>query len=835
MDEDNDWWVVQNEFIGWWDGHQWIQMVPDCELVGVERECVACAAAREGGLWVLIGADLHRFAHGTRVAKRSLSAPPGGVWGMSEDIHGNVWMASYRAGVYQLPPDGPPRQWTEFDGTTHGAFRFVFEDRERNLWLGTSGRGLIRLAARRFHDFGTGDALSTRVTSVTLAPAGGLWVATYGQGLFRLDETGLHAAPLRELHEEGYVIQSVLGDRQGRTWIGLYDEGLYTLDRTGLGLVPAGDLAGRNMIALFEDSRGRIWASGGTRMAVIDEHTARVFGPDDGLPESGVVCFAEDRDQVIWLSNLAGVFRVLDDRVVELRDAEGRSIRDVACLKSDADGTMWMGSTKTALLRWREGTLSAIGSDNGLPVEEVLGILDDGRGYFWMASNRGVARIARKELEAVADASASWLNCQLFNSADGLPTMECSGLRQPVCVRDASGRLWFATMKGVGMVDPARFSLNTIPPPVHVEKIAYHVPSDNAGDHGRVNRIVSAPFTSPLELPPGSRGVEIHYTALSLTAPEKVRFQVQLEGVDPTWREVGNRRVAFYDAPRADRYLFRVRASNGDGVWNYDGAGVEFVVLPFFWETGWFRALAFMAACGIVLGWVYHRHLHDKRHQAIQAAFTHQLISRQETERNRVASELHDGLGHNLLLIKGRLALLAKGDRPAADTSGQLEELSADITRAIGEVRAISRALRPGALAQVGLTHALTWMIEELRTATAIEFVTELDNIDGLLAPEMEINLYRIVQEALNNVIKHASASHVSVEARRSSSIITLHVQDNGCGFDLRRLRGKDRPSFGLTGITERAHLLDGRVDLTSAPGMGTRVTVTVPVQGRPA
>ena len=833
VDEDGQWWVVQNQFIGRWDGQQWVRTVPASELADLERENVACTAARDGGLWVLIGADVRRFAHGMEVARRSLATRPIGIWSLCEDSRGNIWMASYRAGVYRLPPNGPPSHWIEFDGMQHGAFRFVFEDREQNLWLGTSGRGLIRLTARRFHDFGTRDTLPASVTSVAPAPGGGLLVGTYGEGLFRLDETGAHAALLPGLEGDACVIQSVLGDSRGRAWVGLYAEGLYMFDGTDGRFMPEGQLTGRNVIALFEDSRGRIWLSGGEQIAVIDEHASRVFGADDGLPVSGVVCFAEDREHVIWLSNLAGVFRVLDDRVVELHDAEGRSISDVACLKSDGDGAMWMGSTTAGLLRWRDGMLAEIGPDRGLPVEGVLGILDDERGRFWMASKRGVVRVSRKELEAAADSPSAQLTCLLFNSKDGLPTMECSGLKQPVCVRDDLGRLWFATVKGVGMADPASFPLNIAPPPVHVEKVLYRPPNRHAGDDGPVDRVVTAPFPSPLELPAGSRGIEIHYTAPSFTAPEKVRFQVRLEDVDPTWRDVGNRRVAFYDAPRAGRYQFRVRAANGDGVWNYDGAGLELVVLPFFWETGWFRALAVMIACAVVLGVVYGLHARDKRQQAMQAAFMHQLISRQEAERSRVASELHDGLGHSLLLIKSRLALLAKGSRPAADTGGQLEELSADVTRTIGEVRSVSRALRPSALAQVGLTHAITWMVEELRTATAIEFETELDNIDAVVAPEMEINLYRIVQEALNNVVKHANASHVSVTVKRSPTIISILVQDNGCGFDLRRLRHEGRPSFGLTGITERAHLLDGRVELASTPGTGTRMTVTVPLPGR--
>lgn len=832
VDDDGHWWVAQNEFVGEWNGQAWVRMIPAAELAGVEREEIACCPARDGGLWLLCGNTLRRFVRDTEVVRRTLPEVPHGIWSVCEDDDGNLWMASYSHGVYQLPAHAPLRHWTEFAGTRQRTFRFVFHDQEHNLWLGTSGRGLIRLTTRRFHDFGTRDMLDVCVTSLTANPNGGLLVATYGDGLFQLDKEGLRRVNVPDLPGAGHFIQSVLADHAGRTWLGLFRGGLFAFDHTHGQWVVGGEHKPMNFIALFEDTRERIWASDGGQAIMFDGQTTRVFGPDEGLPPGAVVCFAEDDAHVIWLTNYTGVFRIVDDRVVELRDATGHSFRDILCLKSDTDGTMWLGSASAGLLRWRDGVVRPVGPQQGLPVESVVGILDDGQGYFWLASGSGVVRAARRDLNAVADAQTPQLPCQLFNAGDGLPTMECTGMRQPVCLRDAGGRLWFATTKGVGMADPANFPLNAVPPNVHIENLRYHAPSQELGDHGQPNRTLAAPFAKVIRLPAGSRGIEIHYTAPSFAAPEKVRFQVQMEDVDPTWRDVGNRRVAFYDAPRPGPYRFRVRAANGDGVWNYEGASLDFVVLPYFWETGWFRVLAVLAVCGVVLGWAYRLHARDKHQQALQAAFTHQLIARQEAERSRVASELHDSLGHDLLLIKSRLALLAKGAACETDAGNQLEEVSADVTRAIGDVRTISRALRPSALTQVGLTHAITWMIEELRNATTIQFDTEFDTIDGVLTPEREINLYRILQEALNNVIKHAQATHVAVAITRKPATISIQVQDNGCGFDLRRLRAEKRPTFGLTGLAERAHLLGGRVDVTSAPGMGTRVIVTVPAQG---
>ncbi len=830
VDDAGRWWVVQNRFVGRWDGQRWMPSWSASELEGVEPENVGCAPARDGGLWVLVGTNLRRFSQGSEVQRRQLSKPISGVWSLFEDSHGDIWIPSYSLGLFQLSPSGRLRCRKEINGLACDSFRFAFEDNEQNLWVGTNSRGLTRLTARRFHDFGTRTALPAPVTSVAPAPGGGLWVATYGAGLFRLDDNELAAAPVNGFRGFGDSLQSVLTDRQGSTWVGMFYMGLYVFDSTGGRYVPEGRLVGGTVIALFEDSRERIWISGNQQVAVVEGEVTRLYGPDEGLPAAEVVCFAEDRDGIIWLSCLAGVYRLAGDRFVEVRSAGGSPIRNIACLKSDDDGTMWMGSTKAGLLRWREGVLAGIGPESGLAAGRVFGILDDEAGHLWLSSDRGVMRVARAEVDAVADKRLTKLTCQRFDSTDGLPTMECSGLRQPVCARDADGRLWFATTKGVGMADPARFPLNTTPPLVHIEKIVYRVSQDRTGDGSEVQRSVQAPFPDVLDLPPGNSGTEIHYAAPSFAAPDRVRFQIRLEPIDQAWRDVGNRRVAYFSDLYAGRYLFRVRAANSDGVWNEVGAGVRFDVLPLFWETGWFRALVTTGICVVICGLVYRLLRRQRRQRLIQAEFTRQLIARQEAERKRLAAELHDGLGHDLLLIQTRMAVLAKGNHLAPEISGQLEELSTEVTRLITDLRSVSRALRPGALEQVGLTHAIRWMVEELTGTSGMEFAVDLDDIDGLLTPEMEINIYRIVQEALNNVVKHAGAGHVTISAKRSAAEMGILVEDNGSGFDARLVPGDGQPSFGLTGMKERAHFLNGRIDFQSAPGMGTRVTVKVPL-----
>ena len=185
-----------------------------------------------------------------------------------------------------------------------------------------------------------------------------------------------------------------------------------------------------------------------------------------------------------------------------------------------------------------------------------------------------------------------------------------------------------------------------------------------------------------------------------------------------------------------------------------------------------------------------------------------------------------------MLLIKNRLALALTRQSDAAEHTRQLEAATEATTRAISEVRAISQALRPAALEQAGLTKAIEWMVEQLGAGSPVKFSTELDNLDGLLGPELEINLYRIVQEGLNNIIRHAGARQVILELKREQAGVYVSILDDGLGFDLEKMRdeSESRPGLGLAGMKERAEYLGGSFDLQSEPGRGTRVTVRVPL-----
>jgi signal transduction histidine kinase len=217
---------------------------------------------------------------------------------------------------------------------------------------------------------------------------------------------------------------------------------------------------------------------------------------------------------------------------------------------------------------------------------------------------------------------------------------------------------------------------------------------------------------------------------------------------------------------------------------------------------------------------------HRKADQSLQRV-TGRLLLLQEDERRRVAAELHDGLGQSLAIIKNRATICLRSTSDREQVHEQLDEIVSTATSAIEEVREIAHNLRPYELDRLGLVAAIESMIGRVADSTSINLSTGLERVDGLLSLEAETSVYRIVQEGLNNVVKHSHATAARVDIKRTGTQLVITVQDNGSGMSPSAAvhNGQNR-GFGLTGISERVRLLGGSHTIDSAPECGTRLTV---------
>jgi signal transduction histidine kinase len=333
-----------------------------------------------------------------------------------------------------------------------------------------------------------------------------------------------------------------------------------------------------------------------------------------------------------------------------------------------------------------------------------------------------------------------------------------------------------------------------------------------------------------IRISPGEENLEIRYTAPSLIDSDRIRFRFKLEGLDRDWVEAGTRRIAYYSHLPPGHYTFQVTAANSDGLWNNEGQDLPIMVLPPFYRAWWFMTSAFLLMVGLmVLAWKY-RVAQLKYANELQHAFSRDLIASQEQERKRIAAGLHDSLSQHLVVIKNLALLSLERENRDLASRPRIEEICDEAAQALSEVREISYNLRPYQLDRLGLTKAIEAVVRRASDATTITFHTDIDSIDAVLDADSEINFYRIVQECLNNIVKHSEATLAAVTVRRSATRLLLSVNDNGKGFTPDGVIRRDpaQGGFGLFGIAERAQLLGGKMSTRSAPGQGTTITVEI-------
>ncbi len=725
------------------------------------------------------------------------------VWFATGDHSPGIGMVQYKNGDFRV--------WGSNAGLTNNHIYDVFRDREGNVWLATN-KGLNSLRRQTVTSLAGKDGLTDEeVYPIYQEGNGDIWIG--GAKLWRYRKGSIETVISRGLHGNPLAVQSLFKDRNGVLWIGVIG-GLYRYENNRLTDVPRLDRSTCN--AIIEDRNGDIWVAStesGVRQFRGNDIRAH-YTTSNGLPANDVKAILEDRNGVLWFGTYGGLVRFAEGKFTAFTTNEGLASNRVRSLYEDTSGVLWIGTYDGGLSRLKDGKVFSYTTKQGLFNNGVFATLEDHRGNFWISCNRGIYRVKKSELDDVADGKLESVVSVAYGKNDGLLNTECNGGRQPAGIVSQDGRLWFPTQHGIAIIDPREVRQNTVPPEVVIEDVLVDKNSVNA--------------EKGVELSPGNSYLEINYTAPSFINTQQIRFKYRLEGYDNDWVDAGTRRTAYYShVPHGD-YRFTVLAANSDGVWNTTGAQLAVVIHPAFYQTWWFMICGLLMIGGIGPAIYFRRIAQLKRESLQQQEYARRILETQETERKRIAGELHDSLGQNLLVIKNR-ALLAS--RVAQDTSKvmhHLNEVEATITEAIAEVRNIAQNLHPYQLEAIGLSAAIRSMLAKVAGSSTIRIAGEIDEIDGLVAKKDEINLYRIVQEGLNNVIKHAAATEVSVIIRRDATRLLVQVADNGRGFAVSPLNHFS--GMGLRDIAERVHLQGGSLRIDSSPGNGTSLHISLPI-----
>jgi signal transduction histidine kinase/ligand-binding sensor domain-containing protein len=818
----------------------------------------------EGGLWRQDQAGLHWFAKGAW-AQVALPAEVGGnIKQVAQTGDGTIWVLAANERIVRLkagqvtvfPPSNrqsrsgprPMMEWRDRAGksweleigpnlsrkltiTSSGQpesirFSTLYEDRDGNLWLGTDGQGLYRIRKQIVTTYSQEQGLINRNIYVVYEDrAGAIWVGAWDGGLSQIKDGKIKNFTTKEGLSAG-AVSSLSEDAAGRLWIAtstglqIYEQGHFTSISLPASPKPTG------FPVLYHDRQGALWIS--AEAGLYRYHNGQAQYP--ALQEGIVRTIIEAAAGGVWIGGYGGLNRWEEGKITSWTEQEGLPGNAVRALYEDRDGVLWIGTIDSGLGRFKDGKFTRYTTREGLFNDGVFQILEDAYGNLWMSCNRGIYRVRKQELNEFAAGARREINSIAFGKSDGMLNVECNGGLWPAGTRSRDGRLWFPTQDGVVVIDPAAVTTNQPPPPVLIEAVWL--------DRTPIS------FQDEVRLSPGQGNLEIQYTALSFTNAVYTRFKYKIEGLTDDWIEAGTQRTAFFSYLPPGNYTFKVIAANSDGVWNTEGKSLRLVVVPPLYRRWWFILTAALLVVGGLTVAVQYRLRQLERAQLMQQQFSQQLIASQEAERKRIAAELHDGLSQSLVIIKNRAALSLDTPQDTENALEQLEEIAEASTQALEEVRSVIHDLRPIQLDRLGFTKALQAMLQQVGAAHQLRIYADLDETDGVFSKEAEINLYRIVQEGLNNVVKHAQANEARVLLKKQPAAVWLTITDNGRGFlvaDLGRRNAEIAPppklnsqnlksgGFGLTGMVERARILGCRPLIQSVPGQGTTITLKIP------
>jgi signal transduction histidine kinase/ligand-binding sensor domain-containing protein len=734
-----------------------------------------------------------------------------------QDQRGALWMNNSAGEAFQWK-DGVSRL---VPGLRLTFYPTAVEDREGTMWIATQNDGLVRgrlqtLELQRH----PGGVEANFIYPVLQDRKGDVWVSSGFRGLTRLRDGRFESLPIDGAAQTS-TISSLFEDEDGTLWVALFNE---QIARVVAGTMRTDrDLSARitgRVDVIHRDRAGTLWFGGIRGLHQWRDGRVTRFTAKDGLAFDHVKTIYEDSHGTLWIGGYGGVSWRKDGGFRSLTRADGLSSDRVIALHGDERGVIWIGTYDGGLNRLENGRLTHYTRRDGLYENNVSQIRPDTRGFLWIGANRGIYRVKRDDLDAFADGRRASITSTPFNPGDPRDAFACTGGFQPSGFRAHDGTLWFATSRGVAVINPALAPVNTTPPPIVIESCLLDRESVECRDGLRIE--------------PHQETIEIAYTGLSFISPEQMRFRYKILGLDRDWVEAGDRRTAYYSHLPPGQYTFTVIGANSDGIWNETGANLRVTVVPPFWRTWWFTGLASLSvtalAVAIVWGVSSNRVARLRRAAALQETFARQLITSQEAERARIAGELHDSLGQHLLIIRN-WSLLGAQRLAAQAAREELDLISTSASQAISEVRAIAHNLGPYHLERLGLTGTISDMLGRIADASAITVTKDLDLADGTLSRETEMSLYRIAQEAVNNVLKHAQATTLHVGLKQEGAKVRLTIADNGAGFAAdtaaRRADG-GAEGFGLANITERVRLLRGTLNVRSAPGQGTTVEVEV-------
>ncbi len=727
---------------------------------------------------------------------------------LRKDASGNIWIGTTGKGLISFNPQNGDRQvFSAPAALPDNTVFLLFEDRQRNIWAAAQD-GLVRLSEAVVTTVGADRGLADENVSTAYEDREGtLWLVTFSGQIYRLNNRFNGATPVRyylPAPQRDLRFRTVFRDSRGDFWFGAAGSGVVRLSHgTTIRYTMKEGLRSDSIRQIFEDSRGAMWFATSSGISRWQAGAFTSYYLEQGLSYPSVRCLAETESGDILAGTDGGLNRIHQGKIVN--DAAFEPLKQEKIWSIYADGkNLWLGTRGGGLVLLKDGRTTRFTRQDGLVSNSIYQIVDDLAGRLWLSSPVGVFSLRRTELDAIADGTARRLHAVAYGSSDGMATSQMSGGIQPAGCRRSSGELWFPSVRGAVKLDPARLP-ERWSGPVLIESLS-------AAD-------TALPLSGEVSIPPGRGRLQIDFTACNLIAPQQVSFRYRLEGFDDSWTVASRPRSAYYSSLPPGHYRFRVVAEDTDtGSASSSEASLAIYVRPAFLQTAWFYSLlAALAIGGVWAGmWLYARQTRSR--------FTLLL-----NERTRLAREMHDTVIQGCVGVSTLLEAAARFLRTdAAEAAHLLAHARSQVKETLEEARQAVWDLRHSA----GNRSPIADLFDLARKlGKEYGVIVETEIVGARVPPDLlaERALLLVGREALRNSVSHGNPARISVRIAFEPQCLKMEVRDDGVGFDASAARLEVQGHFGILGMRERVEQAGGAFTVSSQPGKGTVVAVSVP------
>lgn len=746
---------------------------------------------------------------------------------VAETSDGFVWFGTSIGTLYRLDkktgqvvPQNDPAKSTS--GFLHRTIKFL-EDRTGNLWIGTDPDGVYRIDTKKkpfhhtYNDPAKDEDLKSNFIKSFLQVGDEIYIGTYDQGInVYHPQTGRYRF-INGFQNSGTHYPSITSmeqDATGRIWVST-GEGIAVLEKGATALTrptlttpsPLAFTSG-SRVHVLPDQSVLVCSDEGLFKLVRSGNAWNVITyPGKTIMENYLV----DRNGNWWICGPAGIYFLKKDAPPESFSLLFGNTGRIKCLYQDAAGIIWAGSVN-GLFKIdpaQKKILRVYTGKDGMPNTFIYGMLADEKQQLWISTNKGIARF-----------DPNTENFRNYSVSDGLQSNE---FNTGAYYKSPDGELFFGGVNGFNHFYPAQIKDNPFAPQASITGLKIFDKPFLSDSVIECKKLITLDYTR--------NNLLLEYTALEFSDPSKNSFKYRLLGLDTNWVNAGKERFARFVNLDPGEYVFQLKAANNDGRWNSTPLELRITITPPFWKTVPF--IASMMALGLVLLLIGIRfylrrqvRLRTRDLQLEQRARIGAIIETEEKERKRIAGELHDGLGQ--LLSTARLNVAGLGEDEESQDNVLLKNSLQLLDEACAEVRTISHNMMPGALIRLGLAEAVNELINKINDTEKIKIAYDT-NLDERLPETTEVALYRIVQEVLTNMLRHAEAKNISVRIDKTGEQLLVVIADDGKGLDVAQIQHSG--GLGWKNIYSRLGLLEGTMDIASEKGKGTTITINIPLR----